>query len=268
MVQLRWLTWPGGSVMAFKRTLGPSAPLHGEALTTAMVGIGMNFAASPALNPNIEDTLLAASVEGLEHEDYRVLAVLVSWLEIHPAWINADRLTTLAAQHPSGRVRAFWSAVGAWLAKDRRFARLARIYHGPRLDLLASGTDFHLRRSGEDPRFNGGPLRVPGKVLRDRKADILTPAELAQRHRTYRRRILLGPSYRADMWAELEADPALPAAELARRTYGSFATAWHVKHDWQLLDESKGSDEQSGKIKLSRKALIPKPEGSGFPSRP
>jgi hypothetical protein len=46
---------------------------------------------------------------------------------------------------------------------------------------------------------------------------------------------MLGPSYRADMWAELETDPGLAAAELARRTYGSFATAWHVKHDWQVL---------------------------------
>lgn len=222
--------------MGFKRTLGPPALLQGDTLTAAMVGIGMNFAAPPAPNPNIEDTLLAASVEGLDHEDFRVLSVLVSWLDIHAAWVNADRMTTLASQPSSDRVRAFWSAVGAWLSKDRRFARMARIYTGPRLDLLASGTDFHLRRSGEDPRFAEGPLRVPGQVLRDRKADVLTPTELARRHRTYRRRILLGPSYRADMWAELETDPSLPPADLARRTYGSFATAWHVKHDWQLLD--------------------------------
>jgi hypothetical protein len=227
--------------MGFKRTLGPPALIEGDALTAAMVGIGMNFAAPPALNPNIEDTLLAASAEGLDHEDFRVLSVLVSWLDIHAAWINADRLTILASRQSSDRLQAFWSAVGVWLSKDRRFARMARIYHGPRLDLLASGTDFHLQRSGEDPRFADGPLRIPGKVLRDRKADVLTPAELARKHRTYRRRILLGPSYRADMWAELEADPSIPAAELARRTYGSFATAWHVKNDWQVLAEAQAT---------------------------
>ncbi|MDP1832890.1 MAG: hypothetical protein Q8K67_12585 [Geothrix sp.] len=227
--------------MGFKRTLGPPALIEGDALTAAMVGIGMNFASPPSPDPNIEDTLLAASVEGLDHEDYRVLSVLVSWLEIHAAWINADRMTTLTSRHSSDRVRAFWSAVGGWLFKDRRFARMARIYTGPRLDLLASGTAFHLRRSGEDPRFAGGPLVVPGKVLRDRKADVLTPAELARKHRAYRRRILLGPSYRADMWAELEADPSIPPADLARRTYGSFATAWHVKHDWQLLAEAQAT---------------------------
>ena len=227
--------------MGFKRVIAPPAQLQGEALTAAMVGIGMNFAAPPSPDPNIEDTLLAASLEGLDHEDFRVLSVLMSWLEIHAAWINADRLTALASQQTSARVRAFWSAVGEWLSKDRRFLRMARIYRGPRLDLLAAGTGFHLRRSGEDPRFATGPLRVPRHVLRDRKADILTPSELAQRHRAYRRRILLGPSYRADMWAELDAEPSMSAAELARCTYGSFATAWHVKNDWQVLSGAETS---------------------------
>jgi len=76
---------------------------------------------------------------------------------------------------------------------------------------------------------------VPGGILRDRKGDVLTPTELARIHGGYGRRILLGPSYRADMWAELDREPGLSAAELARRAYGSFATAWRVKRDWDLL---------------------------------
>lgn len=68
---------------------------------------------------------------------------------------------------------------------------------------------------------------------------MLNPAELAKRHRTYQRRILLGPSYRADMWSALDRDPDLTAAELARRAYGSFATAWQVKQDWVLLEAAK-----------------------------
>jgi len=35
--------------------------------------------------------------------------------------------------------------------------------------------------------------------------------------------------------ALLEKAPDLPAAELARRTYGSFATAWGVKKDFGML---------------------------------
>ncbi|MBI2571736.1 MAG: hypothetical protein HYV63_32400 [Candidatus Schekmanbacteria bacterium] len=135
----------------------------------------------------------------------------------------------------SPRVRAFWAAIGCWLAKDRRLARLQALYDGPRLDLLAVGTDFQLARRGEDGRFADGPLRVPAGILRDRPADILSPTELARRHRTYRCRVRMGPSYRADMWAELERDPELTVAELARRTYGSFATAWQVRHDWAVV---------------------------------
>lgn len=78
-------------------------------------------------------------------------------------------------------------------------------------------------------------MRVPANVLRDRDADVLPPEELARRHTTYRFRVLMGPSCRADVWAALEHDASLPAAELARRAYGSFATAWQVKRDRDLL---------------------------------
>jgi 2-oxo-4-hydroxy-4-carboxy--5-ureidoimidazoline (OHCU) decarboxylase len=37
------------------------------------------------------------------------------------------------------------------------------------------------------------------------------------------------------MWAAMEDDPSISVAELARRTYGSFATASQVKRDWQLI---------------------------------
>ena len=116
---------------------------------------------------------------------------------------------------------------------------------GPRIDALATGTDFQVKRHGEDPRFAGSALRVPGNLLRDRSTDVLSPADLARRHRAYRCRLLMGPSYRADMWAELEADPTLSATALARRTYGSFATAWHVRNDFTLLVGSEPADGAS-----------------------
>lgn len=225
--------------MAFRRASSSESLLGGENLTQAMVGIGMLFAKEGSPDPNIEDTLLSASVEGMEQDDLRVLAMLMTWLEVHSHWINADRLIRLVTAYPGARVRAFWAAAGHWLSRDRRFARLIQGYQGAPVDLLATGTAFHLRRAGEDPRFAGSSLCVPAGVLRDRKEDVLNPAELAQRHRTYRRRILLGPSYRADMWSELDRNPDLTAAALARRTYGSFATAWQVKQDWALLETAK-----------------------------
>ena len=99
-----------------------------------------SFAAKGTRNPNIEDTLLFASREALEKDDLRVLSVLVTWLGVHAAWINADRLTRLVAEEELPKVRAFWAAVGRWLKTDRRFAWLVRLYRGRRLDLLAAGT--------------------------------------------------------------------------------------------------------------------------------
>ena len=221
--------------MGFSRDATTRAVLDDDNLTEAMTGIGMSFAARANHDANIEDTLIAASEQGMLHDDLRTLAVLATWLGIHARMVNADRLVRLVEQHESPRVRAFWAAFSRWQAKDRRFARLLKMHKGPRIDVLSTGTDFQTKRHGEDPRFDGSALRVPANTLRDRAADVLTPSELARRHHTYRQRIIMGPSYRADMWSVVENEPELSAADLASRTYGSFATAWQVKRDWALV---------------------------------
>src|SRR5690242_19290249 len=120
--------------MPFKRQKTPRIALQGEGLTAAMASIGMNFAAPPTADANIEDTLLAASVEALAQGDLRTLALLTTWLGIHASRVNVDRLRRLLAAQESERVRAYWAAVGTWLAKDRRFLPLTRLYRGERLD--------------------------------------------------------------------------------------------------------------------------------------
>jgi hypothetical protein len=223
--------------MGYSRALLPAEPPPHDALTSAMVGIGMRFAAeAPVEEPNIEDTLLFASIEAMDHDDLRVLAVLVSWFGVHAAYVNADRLTKIVAAQPSPRVHALWSALAKWQGHDRRFARLAKSYRGRRVDLLRTGTEFQIKRHGEDPRFMHANLRVPANVLRDRAADVLPPRDVARRHDAYRIRVQMGPSYRADMWAALDADPTMTSARLARRTYGSFATAWQARRDHRLLN--------------------------------
>src|SRR5438876_447638 len=153
--------------MAFSRTLAPTQTPQADLLTSCMAGIGMNFTAAPSAEPNIEDTILFASIEGVEHYDLRALAVLVTWFGIHAPWVNADRLTKVVETQSSPRLRAFWSALASWYRKDRRFARLARLYVGQRQDLIETGTDFQVRRRGEDPRFRGSAIRVAANVLRD-----------------------------------------------------------------------------------------------------
>lgn len=233
--------------MSFSRTLAPAAPMGVDALTSAMVGIGMKFAAPAAAEPNIEDTLLFASIEAMDNDDLRVLAVLVTWFGVHAPRVNADRLMRLVTVQKSDRVRVLWSALARWQIKDRRFARLAKVYTNQQIDLLRTGTDFQVKRHGEDPRFEGSALRVPANILRDRPGDVLEPAELARIHHAYRCRVMIGPTYRADMWAALEADPTLSAADLARKTYGSFATAWQVRRDFALLVPAPAFKTQSAR---------------------
>src|SRR3989339_289664 len=202
--------------MGFSRQVLANTLPAGDDLTAAMVGIGFNFSANGDPHPNIEDTLLAASCEGMDKNDFRVLAMLVTWISIHSDWVNADRLKRIVSKEKSKRVRAFWSTMGRWLQKDRRFASLAKMYRGPRIDLLPVGNAFQIKRHGVDPRFEAGPLSIPANILRDRKEDVLSPETLAKQHLTYRYRVLIGPSYRADMWAILTLEPKMSAAELAR----------------------------------------------------
>lgn len=230
--------------MSFSRVIERTHAPDREALTQAMVAIGMNFAAAAdvAADANIEDTLLYASVEAMERPDFRVLSVLATWLGLHAARVNVDRLAKLVERQESRRVRALWSALGHWLKRGRRYERLENVYKGPRVDLLPTGTDFHVARRGEDSRFVGSRLRVTAAVLRERASDVLSPAELAARSRVYRARLQMGPTYRADMWAALDEDPSLSPSQLARRTYGSFATAWGVCRDYSLLSATRSRD--------------------------
>ena len=213
-------------------------------LTADMVGIGMNFAAAGNPDAKIEETLVQASALGMDGHDFRVNSVLTTWLGVHHEHLNADRLVRCVLEHPSSRVRAYWAAIASWLGKDRRLARLRQIYHGAPVDLLPMGTAFQIARRGEDERFSGTVLRVPAGTLRDRKADVLTPAELARRHAGYRNRIRIGPTWRADVWTVLERTPHAPVAEVAKRAGCSFATAWQVVRDFSILhanDETMAS---------------------------
>lgn len=222
--------------MGFKRKIVPESFSVGDELTPQLVSIGFLFADDRAKEePNIEDALIAASREGLAG-DYRTLALLVDWMPIHLKQLNVDRLASVVKELSDERLRAFWSAVGRWQKSDPRLAKLKRLYRGPRMPIIDKELiRFPLKRDGEDTRFEGTCLIVPGKILRHRPSDIADPTFVAKHHLAYRYRIIIGPSYRADMWALLDREPNLSSSELARRCYGSFATAWDVKKDWAII---------------------------------
>ena len=222
--------------MAFSRATAPATPLEPDELAARMVGIGMNFAATAEVDADIESTLVHASALGMDDGDLRVLAVLTTWLGVHQTRVNADLLVRLVSTHPSERVCAHWAAVATWLKQDRRLARLAR--HEAPIELLPTGTEFPIKRRGEDPRFSGSSLRVPNGTLRDRIEDVLSPEALVRRHAGYRNRVRMGPTFRADAWTALEHAPdasIADIADIARNASCSFATAWQAAQDYRLL---------------------------------
>lgn len=222
--------------MAYERVILPSEEPERDQLTSDMAGIGMSFAARENTEANVENTIYFASVDGMERNDLRTLSVLTMWIEVYVPWIIVDRLTALVRESSSDRVRAYWASIARWKSSDRRFARLAKLYKGPRLD-LTSGTEFLITRNGEDERFKGTFLRVANKTVRRRERDVFPPATVQRTNLLIRYRIMMGPTYRSDMWAMLDLHPDLSPAELARRTYGSYPTAWYVKKEWAIIHE-------------------------------
>lgn len=229
--------------MAFSRASALAHRPEDGLLTRDMVGIGMNFAAEANPSAPIEETLVHASEVGMEDQhDLRVLAVLTTWIGAHHRHINADRLTRCVAAHGSGRVHAYWAGIARWLSKDRRFFRLEKLRPQAPVALLPVGNDFQIARRGEDERFMGSVLRVPAGTLRDRDTDVLSPTHLVRRHAGYRNRVIMGPTWRADVWTALEAEPEATVADVARRVGCSFATAWQVVQDFRLIRDAREAE--------------------------
>lgn len=226
--------------MAFTRADALGDSPDDELLTRRMVGIGMQFAAPGEFDASIEETLVHASSLGMDADDFRVLSVSTTWLELHHDYLHADRLIGCVNEHPSERVRAYWRAVSEWLSRDRRFKKLSELYDGPRVELLPVGTDFQISRRGEDERFANSVLKVPAGTLRRRASDVLDQASLVKMHAGYRNRVLMGPGWRADVWTEIEREPGLSISETARRAGCAYSTAWSVVRDFRLYRDALG----------------------------
>ncbi len=76
-------------------------------------------------------------------------------------------------------------------------------------------------------------LRVHAKLLRSRLADVDDAVQLASRHPVYLKRLQLGPTYRADVWAALDDEPTATPAAIARRVGCAYETARAVADDWK-----------------------------------
>ena len=204
-------------------------------IPSMLAGIGCNLNAFPVVNADIEYTLYKASQEALEHLDFRTLSLIVHWIDVHESIVNVPRLKRLLRTSTTETQR-LWRAISEWRQEHHKWQSLLRL-NGPldRWELLPVGTDFQISRKGEDPRFMGTDLRIPNGLLPIREGDVLSPKHLIQQHPTYANRVRFGVCLRADLWTQLELEPSLSAAQLAKQVGCAFASAWEVKHDFELL---------------------------------
>lgn len=223
--------------MSFKRTISIETYFQGAELTSAMAAIGIKIGSEKNFkNVNIEDTLIAGAIEGI-NGDYRVLSLITNWIEVHYERINVDRLYKAVKIISDIKVRCYFSSLHWIFKNDARFKKFKSLYKGERILLgLSKEYSFLVHRNKEDSRFEKSKLIVAKNTLRNRKEDIYSIQELSRHHKVYYFRLLIGPSYRADMVAHLTLDSELSPSELAKKTYGSFATAWDVVRDFKNLD--------------------------------
>jgi hypothetical protein len=227
--------------MSFKRIISTDSYQSGLSLTRSLIAIGIKIGDQNINeNVNIEDTLIAGALEGVAG-DYRVLSLITNWIEIHFERINVDRFYRAIKASKNTKLKCYFSSLAYLFLSDSRFKKFKSLYKGDRMLLgLTDEYIFLVKKHGEDSRFEKSKLIVAKYTLRDRKDDIFSVEQLSNYHTTYYYRLLIGPSYRADMMAQLSLNSKLTATELAHRTYGSFATAWDVIQDFKYLNLKAG----------------------------
>ena len=220
----------------------------GKQLDCDLRAIGFNLACKKkAIDPNIESAIVSAGVEAINKNDNRLGGLLVDWLSVHRPRVNADRLTKFVRSLKDSEykfVKIFWCAnAQRFLAIDQRFKRLSELYKGRRIDFAdrflkpgqKKATKTLIEIKGEDKRFKGTCIRVPNGYFSERPKQIFSESVVAKDHLPYRYRVMMGPSYRADLWALLKCDPNVSAYALWKQVHCSYRTAYIVKKDYELL---------------------------------
>ena len=111
--------------MAFRRASGPVAPTDASSLTSGphqhrlqLRGVALEVAGRH------RDDARSGVASRNEKGDLRTLSVLTTWLGVHIAHVNVERLVRFVREEPSQRVQAYWSAMAHWLSADGRLGKL------------------------------------------------------------------------------------------------------------------------------------------------
>ena len=238
--------------MSFKRRpLVPKDYKTGDELAEDLIAIGFKLTGTVASKePNLEETLVAASIDGLVNHEPRITPLLTDWVTLHFDRVIVDRLYKMVRELKGKKfniVRLYWCANAQRLPQDQRAGtrKLRDLYSESRRNLLAvlegvpdsdqDGTDLLIKKNGEDERFVDTCLRVPLGYFRHRPRDVLSPRQLAKIYPPYRYRVMLGSTFRADMWAALSKNPDLSPSKLAWKSFGNYLTAQQTKAEYEII---------------------------------
>ena len=221
----------------------------GKSLDSDLRAIGFNLSGKKkSIDPNIEASIISASIEAANNKDNRIGGLLVDWITAHYLRVNLDRLTKFVFSLSDSDykfVKIFWCANAQRLfIKDQRFKRLSELYKGRRVNFadrsIKKGqqrvTKMLIEMKGEDERFKRTCIRAPNGYFSERPHQIFPVSVIAKNHLPYRYRVMMGSSYRADLWAFLDSDPNISAYyALGKKVHCSYRAAYMVKKDYELL---------------------------------
>ena len=220
----------------------------GKSLDSDLRAIGFNLGGrKKSTDPNIEASIISASIEAVNNKDNRIAGLLVDWFTTHYLRVNVDRLTKFIFSLNDSDykfVKIFWCANAQRLfIKDQRFKRLSKLYSGKRLNFADRSVERGQKRvtkmlieiKGEDERFKRTCIRVPKGYFSERPHQIVPVSVIAKNHLPYRYRVMMGSSYRADLWALLDSDPNISAYALGKKAHCSYRSAYIAKKDYELL---------------------------------
>ena len=220
----------------------------GKSLDSDLRSIGFNLGGGKkSTDPNIEASIISASIEAVNNKDNRIGGLLVDWITVHYLRVNVDRLTKFVfnlSDLDYKFVKIFWCANAQRLfIKDQRFKRLSELYKGRRVGFAdrflkkreKKVTKMLIEIKGEDERFKRTCIRIPKGYFPKRLHQIFPVSVIAKNHLSYRYRVMMGSSYRADLWALLDSDSNISAYALGKKAHCSYRTAYMAKKDYELL---------------------------------
>lgn len=184
---------------------------------------------------DIERALLEAILQSADGG--RLASLLFSWLKVHGAYVNVERLAKLAKSYPEKTYPAIrlLSGYAAFALEHcgQKWKKLTRRSKEPLYLYPKEITDSAVEMKGSVDYLAKFGVIVPNGSIRVRDKDVLSPDELIRVNSQYRNRYLYGPSWRADIVTAIEGGAESPS-EVMKRVECSYEPAYRVFKEYRM----------------------------------